>query len=429
MRRKKLKDIIKDEVGIGDFIFVEEGKKTKLIVPKSPTIENLLMKRAQEIKKILGEYDIEFVPMKHMENLTKPQEQIIKKTGILIGDDLSHEMTPPSFVVAPNNYAAYEAVQSLIKSKSAGSLVIYGKSGVGKTHLLQATGWSELYRGKTVGYFHSSTFIQLTHEGFKGSKIQEILKEFSLIDLLLIDDFQILNNKKFLSVRNLLFAIIDQMIARGKKILCTSDVKPSPNNWVHIEERIRQRVTLCGEVRILPPNESFVKAYLKKRLAALGTSIDEEALNFLSKLKYSSVREIGKIVWYLSSKYSVVTLKEALVAAQDVIGESATDTIDNPLYFYWVTILEEFFDPQDADDILKGIRLKGKKSEILSMVKTAFASVLRTKGISLSEIGKAIGVTQVAVYKWIEKEKQLLKTKQTKYKTIKAKIEETLKEL
>jgi len=287
------------------------------------------------------------------------------------------------------------------------SLTVFGISGVGKTHLLQSVAWQALGDGFNVAYFKAPSLIELVNEAFKSKKTSFLRDEVASADLLLIDDVQMFNNKKLDAARGFLFALVDMFLGMGKPIVVTSDVRPERESWKHIEERIRQRLTLCGSVSIHSPGADFVKRFVESRLALFGVGITEDALEVLAQVGFTTVRELEMVVWLLKRfELETVGRKEALAVLPELRGVR-TRCMDgrNRLSCLWERVLERFFEPIDVDQVLRGGRLGGESGRLLTLLRWAFAKVAVERGASKANVARFFGVTPAALYKW-EKELQ-----------------------
>jgi len=354
------------------------------------------------------------------------KEQVdLQKTGVLYGESLSFEMTPASFLVSDNNRKAYKSSMAILQQKGT-SLLIYGMPGVGKTHLLHAVGWYALnkllYR---VAFFTSSRLIDLIHESFTEkttTRIKEILTD---VDLLLVDDFQNFDRKRLTSCLDFVFTVVDRLILSGKRIIVTSDVKS--DLWKNVPARLEQRLTLGGSVSVQPPDEKFVRDFLKRSLEKTGVDITDEALEAVSDLKFPNVRKLKAFANFLSARNKPVVNKNDLYyAALEVLGEegfaSAEEATVNRL---WQKVVEAFFDPFETESILKGGRVSGELNKRLQHVRIAFVSLMKERGISPSEMQKALNASRAGVYKWLSREKEL--RGQPIYEAVRTKVEEVVK--
>jgi len=389
---------------------------------EAPRIVLEIAMQDEDVKNFFGDFEGREVKS---DVLSSKRYMDLRKTGVLYGEALSFEMTPASFLVSDNNRKAYESSMAALYQKGI-SLLIYGVPGVGKTHLLHAVGWYALNKLLyKVAFFTSSKLIDLIHESFNEkttAKMKEILAD---VDLLLIDDFQNFDRKMFNFCIDFVFTIVDKLILLGKRVIVTSDVKS--DLWKNIPTRLEQRLTLGGSIPVHPPDEKFVKDFLDISLKRAGIKITKDALEVVSNLKFSNVRKLKAFVNFLAARNKpVVTRNDLYYAALEVLGEEGfVDEKEITLGSLWRRVVETFFDPFEAESILRGERVSGDLNKKLQYTKIAFASVMKERDVSPSEMQRVFNVSRAAVYKWLSKEEEL--KGQPIYEAVKAKVEEVVK--
>ena len=160
-----------------------------------------------------------------------------------------------TFVVGDSNRLAYSlAVTATKDSSGVGNvLYIYGKNGLGKTHLLYAIENAIIKedRSKNVLYITSENFTNEL-KGYRGKSNykDEILKKYKDLDVLLIDDIHFLSGKKI--VQEAFFNIFNTLYQNGKRIILSSDRPPSGIDWE--KEKFKACFDLCSLAEIQMPN-------------------------------------------------------------------------------------------------------------------------------------------------------------------------------
>jgi len=347
------------------------------------------------------------------------------RTGILYGEDLSFDMTPSTYLVSSNNERAYTKSMETLKGKSL-SLLVYGVPGVGKTHLLHAVGWFALKKLRyNVAFFTSSSLIELIHSSFADGRTDRVREVLSSVDLFLIDDFQGFDRKKLESCIDFVFTIVDRLILRGKRVIVSSDVKSSL--WKYIPERLRQRLTLAGSVSIQPPDGQFARLMLEREAERAGKAVSEEALNLIEKFQFDSVRKLKSVVVLLMARAKgIIDRDDVLYAIYEVMGEEGFPSeVEESINLAWRRVIEDLFDPFEAEAILRGEKLRGDAGKRLQLVRAAFVALLKDMGLSNSYISRFFGVSKSALYKWLLKDKDSVED--LSYNAMKAKIRETIR--
>ena len=207
------------------------------------------------------------------------------------------EYTFDNFVVGESNRDAYQA--SLIISQNPGKLynpvLIYGNSGLGKTHLLHAIGNTiklkfPKYR---VLYVHAQDFLNEYVKFVSGDKEGISLVDWfrDSVDVLLVDDVQFLANKK--STEETFFSIYNSFYTHSKQVVITCDQHPSKLNG--LDERLKSRFIQGLPLSIEQPEEETCEKILKMRIEANGLNVDDfdpEVITFLAKTFRKNVREL-----------------------------------------------------------------------------------------------------------------------------------------
>ena len=162
--------------------------------------------------------------------------------------NLDAKFTFESFVVGPNNEYVYAAAQSVAEDPAGtyNPLFIYGGTGLGKTHLMQAIA-NKIVREKPylkVIYITCEQFVNeiidtmFTSRGADTrDKAGKLRQHYRSADVLIIDDIQFIENKK--AVQEEFFHTFNELVAKGKQIVISSD--HSPRELAALEERLRTR--------------------------------------------------------------------------------------------------------------------------------------------------------------------------------------------
>jgi chromosomal replication initiator protein len=210
---------------------------------------------------------------------------------------LNPNYTFKNFVTGPSNREAFQA--ALIASQQPGKLynpiLIYGDSGLGKTHLLHAIGNAakEKYPKMRVLYVHAQEFLDEYIKYVKGDKEGASIVDWfkNSVDMLLVDDVQFLSNKK--ATEETFFSIYNNFYQNGKQIVLTSDQHPSKLNG--LDDRLKSRFVQGLPLSIHAPEMETCVNILKTRIQANNLNIedfDPAALEFLARRFGKNVREL-----------------------------------------------------------------------------------------------------------------------------------------
>lgn len=195
-------------------------------------------------------------------------------------------------VVGPNNNVAVAACQEVIKGpgETYNPLFIYGPSGVGKTHLIQATASALLEKHKTfkVRYLSAERFTSDVVTALSEDRVLEVRKMYSSLDLLIVDDVQYLSESKV--AQEELFHIFNNIHQENKQVILAAD-RP-PNQLAGLNKNIRSRLEWGLATDIKVPDEPTRILILKKKQQSQGLSMTEPMLTYVARTLKSNVREL-----------------------------------------------------------------------------------------------------------------------------------------
>ncbi len=198
-----------------------------------------------------------------------------------------------SFVVGPNNELAHAAAKSVSiepSNKKFNPLFLYGSSGLGKTHLLQAIG-NHLKISQPnlkVLYIPSEQFINEFIQGIMTKTTQRVMSKYRKVDILLIDDIQFLANKE--GTQDEFFHTFNELHLNNKQIVLTSD-RP-PKELSVLTERLRTRFEGGFLADIQAPNLETREAILRNKARLEGIEISDEIINYIAKRIRSNIRAL-----------------------------------------------------------------------------------------------------------------------------------------
>ncbi|HPV20339.1 MAG TPA: chromosomal replication initiator protein DnaA, partial [bacterium] len=204
---------------------------------------------------------------------------------------LSVDFTFDNFVSGPSNQTAFAAAQGIAKNPGVhyNPFFIYGDSGLGKTHIIQAIG-NYILKNKNKSVYYT-TFNQLMIDYVAALSSNTVAKFRSNIlehDVLLIDDIQFLSKKMGTQIE--FFNIFNSFYDAGKQIVLTSDRYISEIK--DIDDRLRSRFVMGVILEIKPPEYETRLAIVKKKSELYKINIDEETARLIASNLKNNVREI-----------------------------------------------------------------------------------------------------------------------------------------
>ena len=237
------------------------------------------------------------------------------------------EFTFETFVVGPSNKLAYAASVSVAEhpAKNYNPLLIYGDSGLGKTHLLYAIA-NVIRRNDPMAkivYIKGDDFINEFIELIRAGRGNEFRTKYREADLLLVDDVQFVAGKE--QVQNEFFHTFNTLYEAGRQIVLTSDRPPS--EMTLLDDRLRTRFEWGLLVDVAPPDFETRVAIVKNKAALLGMQLPDKITNYIAENVTANVRQlegtIHKILAYKDLLGSEADEETVTRAMQDILKRSS----------------------------------------------------------------------------------------------------------
>ena len=234
-----------------------------------------------------------------------------------------------NFVVGGNNRFAYAASLAVAESpaEAYNPLFLYGGSGLGKTHLMQAIGIQVIKNDPTsnVLYISSETFTNELIEAINTQNTNQFKEKYRNIDILLIDDIQFLEGKE--ATQEEFFHTFNTLYENNKQIVISSDRPPS--NLQKLDERLTTRFGFGITADVQPADFETRVAILKKKIELADIEVDsdiEEVCNLIAeKIKYN-IRELEGAMNRMRSFSEIMNNKIDLDFAKIVLKDIYRDT-------------------------------------------------------------------------------------------------------
>ena len=236
------------------------------------------------------------------------------------------EMNPKysfdSFVIGSSNRFAHAAALAVAEApaQAYNPLFIYGGTGLGKTHLLQAIGGyvSEHSRKLSVRYITSETFMNDFINSLRDKRIEGFKQRYRTYDLLLIDDIQFLEHKE--RIQEEFFHTFNSLYEAGRQIVISSD-RP-PREISTLEERLRSRFEWGLITDIQPPDLETRIAILRKKVKTDGIHIpDPQVLTFIAGRVSTNIRELEGALTRVVAFSSLTGRPMTVDLSQDVLKD------------------------------------------------------------------------------------------------------------
>lgn len=211
-------------------------------------------------------------------------------------DNLNPRYTFDTFVVGPFNDLAYAAAQAAITRPGItyNPLFIYGDTGRGKTHLIQAIGnhFKKQYPGRKVFYLTSEKFAIDYTDSVQAGTANRFKDKYRQYDLLIMDDVQFLSKKE--KSQEELFHLFNALHDTNKQIIFSSD--RSPAAIPDIAERLKGRLASGMTVDIGEPDPESRMAIIKRKAASHNVTLSDEVIEYVATATSGSIRELEGMV-------------------------------------------------------------------------------------------------------------------------------------
>jgi chromosomal replication initiator protein len=235
---------------------------------------------------------------------------------------INAKYTFDSFVIGSSNRFAHAAALAVAEApaQAYNPLFIYGGTGLGKTHLLQAVAQyvSEHSQHLSVRYVTSETFMNDFINSLRDKRIEGFKQRYRTYDVLLIDDVQFFEHKE--RIQEEFFHTFNSLYEAGSQIVMSSD-RP-PRDIATLEERLRSRFEWGLITDIQPPDLETRIAILRKKVKVDGIHVhDEQVLTFIAGRVITNIRELEGALTRVMAFSSLTGRPMSVELSQDVLKD------------------------------------------------------------------------------------------------------------
>ncbi len=236
-----------------------------------------------------------------------------------------------TFVIGSSNRFAHAAAVAVAEApgKAYNPLLIYGESGLGKTHLLHAIGHyvRSLFSGARVRYVSSEEFTNDFINAIRDDRAAGFHSRYRDVDVLLIDDIQFLEGK--IQTQEEFFHTFNTLHNANKQLVITSD-RP-PKRLAALEDRLRNRFEWGLITDVQPPDLETRIAILRKKAATERLTAPPDVLEFIASKIQTNIRELEgaliRVTAFASLNRQAVDLTLAEIVLKDLIPEGGEPEI------------------------------------------------------------------------------------------------------
>ncbi len=328
---------------------------------------------------------------------------------------LNPRYTFETFVIGSSNRFAHAAAVAVAEApgKAYNPLLVYGDSGLGKTHLLHAIGHyvRSLYTGAKIRYVSSEAFTNDVINAIKDANTAALQRRYRDVDVLLIDDIQFLEGKQ--QTQEEFFHTFNTLHNANKQIVISSD-RP-PKRLTQLEDRLRNRFEWGLLTDVQPPDLETRIAILRKKAAADRLHAPADVLEFIASRIQTNIRELEgaliRVTAFASINHQEVDMTLAEIVLKDLIPEGGEPQVTAGLIIAQTATYHSF----SIEDLCGPSRTRA----LVTARQIAMYLCRELTDLSLPKIGQQFGgrdhTTVMNAERRIRKD---LAERQTTYKTV-----------
>ena len=299
---------------------------------------------------------------------------------------LNNQYRFDNFVVGSSNSLAYAAAQAVAERPgyAYNPLFIYGKSGLGKTHLMHAIG-NEIKQKNpksVVLYQTADRFVNEFINAIRFDKVQKFKQKYQNIDVLLIDDVQFISNKD--QTQEAFFHIFNALYESHKQIIFSSDLVPQSMHGV--AERLRSRMAWGLIVDIHAPKFETKIAILKRKAHANNELLPDDVAEYIASIVEHNIRDLeGALVRVIA--FGALTKQPiSLAVAQKVLHRPQIAPRQSIDFNKILEAMKKHFACKVAQ-----LQAKTRNKDVVHMRQIAMFLMKKYTDKSLREIGSYLG--------------------------------------
>jgi chromosomal replication initiator protein len=299
-------------------------------------------------------------------------------------DNLNPKYTFDNFIIGPFNEVAYSAAQATLRAPGTyNPLFIYGATGLGKTHLIQAVGNALKEKNPHISilYTNSEKFTNDVVGAMQSGKIASLKEKYRTYDVFIMDDIQFLSGRD--KTQEELFHLFNIFFDKNRQVIFSSD--KHPNYIVGLEDRLKSRLSQGMIIDISKPEYESRIAILQAKSREHNVTISHEVFDFIAAHVEGNIRELegifNTLLMQVQAKKRDLTLPEVKSLIKNNIKPKKNVSIEDI-----IKTIAHFYNLEDAL-----IYEKTRRKEIVHARQVSMFLLREDFNISFPLIGRKLG--------------------------------------
>lgn len=308
--------------------------------------------------------------------------------NLKIDSQLNANYNFDNFLEGESNRLARSAGKAIANKPGGTSfnpLLVFGGSGLGKTHLAHAIGVDikEKYPDKTVLYISAEKFTQqYIDSAIKRKNLNDFIHFYQLIDVLIVDDIQLLSGK--MKTQEAFFHIFNHLHQNGKQVILTSD--KAPVDMQEIEQRLLSRFKWGLSAELQVPDYYTRRKIIESKLYRDGVEMPCDIIDYVAHSIKSNIRELEGAIISLIAHSSFSKTDVDIELAQKIVSNFVKKSNKDVSIDEIQKIVSEYFNMD-----IETLQSKTRKRHIVQARQIAMYFAKKMTKSSLATIGKQIG--------------------------------------
>ena len=298
-----------------------------------------------------------------------------------------YDFTFENFIKGPSNQFTLAAAQAVANNPAYAynPLFIWGSSGLGKTHLLNAI-QIEIRKNHpdfNIVYVDCEKFTNEIITAIRSGSTEEFRQKYRQADLLLVDDIQFIAGKE--STQEEFFHTFNTLHNAGKQIVLACD-RPAKEIKT-LDDRLRTRFEWGLTADIQPPDYETRVAIIRRKAELLGLELPDEVVEYIANNLKNNIRQLEGAVKKLNAYYMLEGISPVIGVAQNAIRDILSETQPVPITVEKIiSEVARTYSVSAAD-----IRSAKRNSAVAAARRTAIYVIREITGMSMEDIGKEVG--------------------------------------